>query len=108
MRVRASSLNYRDLMVLKGGGRGPAAGPKVRIRFPPAVSRQTIGSSAAEPHLPFVMGQHGDAVFAFGGTSQPVERSAAASRLMSAKLVNSRFGVYYDTVDPSPAIPRHS
>jgi hypothetical protein len=24
MRVRASSLNYRDLMVLKGGGRGPA------------------------------------------------------------------------------------
>jgi hypothetical protein len=24
----------------------------VRIRFPPAVSRQTIGSSAAEPHLP--------------------------------------------------------
>jgi NADPH:quinone reductase-like Zn-dependent oxidoreductase len=24
MRVRASSLNYRDLIVLKGGGRGPA------------------------------------------------------------------------------------
>jgi NADPH:quinone reductase-like Zn-dependent oxidoreductase len=23
MRVRTSSLNYRDLMVLKGGGRGP-------------------------------------------------------------------------------------
>ena len=23
MRVRASSLNYRDLMILKGGGRGP-------------------------------------------------------------------------------------
>jgi len=23
MRVRASSLNYRDLMVLRGGGRGP-------------------------------------------------------------------------------------
>ena len=23
MRVLASSLNYRDLMVLKGGGRGP-------------------------------------------------------------------------------------
>jgi NADPH:quinone reductase-like Zn-dependent oxidoreductase len=23
MRVRASSLNYHDLMVLKGGGRGP-------------------------------------------------------------------------------------
>ena len=23
MRVRATSLNYRDLMVLKGGGRGP-------------------------------------------------------------------------------------
>jgi NADPH:quinone reductase-like Zn-dependent oxidoreductase len=23
MRVRASSVNYRDLMVLKGGGRGP-------------------------------------------------------------------------------------
>jgi NADPH:quinone reductase-like Zn-dependent oxidoreductase len=26
MRVRASSLNYRDLMVLKGGGRGPKLG----------------------------------------------------------------------------------
>ena len=24
MRVRASSLNYHELMVLKGGGRGPA------------------------------------------------------------------------------------
>jgi NADPH:quinone reductase-like Zn-dependent oxidoreductase len=24
MRVRASSLNYRDLMVLEGGGRGPS------------------------------------------------------------------------------------
>lgn len=24
MRVRATSLNYRDLMLLKGGGRGPA------------------------------------------------------------------------------------
>jgi NADPH:quinone reductase-like Zn-dependent oxidoreductase len=27
-RVRASSLNYRDLMVLKGGGRGPV---KIRV-----------------------------------------------------------------------------
>ena len=34
------------------------AGPKVRIRFSPAVSRQTIGSSVAEPHLPFVMSQN--------------------------------------------------
>src|SRR6516164_8628440 len=34
------------------------AGPMVRIRFPPAVSRQTIGSSVAKPHLPFVMSQH--------------------------------------------------
>jgi len=32
--------------------------PKVRIHSPPAVSRQTIRSSAAEPHLPFVMSQH--------------------------------------------------
>src|SRR6516162_6707422 len=30
---------------------------QVRIHLPPAVSRQTIGSSAAEPHLPFVMSQ---------------------------------------------------
>jgi NADPH:quinone reductase-like Zn-dependent oxidoreductase len=33
MRVRASSLSYRDLMVLKGGGRGPTksryAAPRV-------------------------------------------------------------------------------
>src|SRR6516162_10288841 len=34
------------------------AGPMVRIHSPPAVSRQTIGSSVAKPHLPFVMSQH--------------------------------------------------
>src|SRR6516225_4938927 len=33
-------------------------GPRVRIPFAPPVSRQTIGSSVAEPHLPFVMSQH--------------------------------------------------
>jgi NADPH:quinone reductase-like Zn-dependent oxidoreductase len=27
MQVRRSSLNYRDLMVLKGGGRGPTTAP---------------------------------------------------------------------------------
>src|SRR6516225_9799089 len=31
------------------------AGPMVRIHIPPAVSRQTFGSSAAEPHLLFVI-----------------------------------------------------
>src|SRR6202521_2245731 len=31
MRVRASSLNYRDLMVLKGGGRGPTKGGVVPV-----------------------------------------------------------------------------
>jgi NADPH:quinone reductase-like Zn-dependent oxidoreductase len=37
MRVRASSLDYRDLMVLKGGGRGPT---KLGvIRFPTAPAR---------------------------------------------------------------------
>jgi hypothetical protein len=46
MRVRASSLNYRDLMVLKGGGRGPAAGLKVRIRFPPAGSLRNAQPNA--------------------------------------------------------------
>jgi NADPH:quinone reductase-like Zn-dependent oxidoreductase len=29
MRVRASSLNHRDLMVLKGGGRGPTITPSL-------------------------------------------------------------------------------
>ena len=77
MRVRASSLNYRDLMVLKGGGRGPAAGPKVRIRVPPAVSRQTIGSSVAEPHLPFVMSQH-SCMPELRPTMPPAERAKPA------------------------------
>jgi NADPH:quinone reductase-like Zn-dependent oxidoreductase len=46
MRVRATSLNYRDLMVLKGGGRGPmklgvvplsdGAGEVAAMDLPPA------------------------------------------------------------------------
>ena len=47
MRVRASSLNYRDLMVLKGGGRGPA---KLGvIRYPTAQARSQQSAT----------GQHG-------------------------------------------------
>jgi len=47
MRVRASSLNYRDLMVLKGGGRGPTKigvirCPTVRVRLPPS-ARVSLG-----------------------------------------------------------------
>jgi NADPH:quinone reductase-like Zn-dependent oxidoreductase len=34
MRVRASSLNYRDLMVLKAGGRGPTTRTDVDPRGP--------------------------------------------------------------------------
>ena len=36
MRVRASSLNYRDLMVLKGGGRGPKGSASCRSPTAPA------------------------------------------------------------------------
>jgi hypothetical protein len=36
MRVRASSLNYRDLMVLKGGGRGPTKLGVVPLSVPTA------------------------------------------------------------------------
>jgi hypothetical protein len=39
MRVRASSLNYRDLMVLKGGGRGPTKLASCRFQMAPARSR---------------------------------------------------------------------
>ena len=49
MRVRASSLNYRDLMVLKGSGRGP---PHPGGNTAPC-SRFDWGSSAlADPQLP--------------------------------------------------------
>ena len=47
----------------------------VRIRFPPAVSRQTIGSSAAEPHLPFVMNQRKRSV---SGPAQAAARVASS------------------------------
>ena len=50
------SLSTRRLARRRWSAAGPlskavsfAAGPMVRIRFPPAVSRQTIGSSAVEP-----------------------------------------------------------
>ena len=56
MRVRASSLNYRDLMVLKGGGRGPTklgvvplsdgAGEVAVIGGGVTQSRSATGSSA--------------------------------------------------------------
>jgi hypothetical protein len=50
MRVRASSLNYRDLMVLKGSGRGPTKltmafaqfGSKCVIRRPCLASSRTV------------------------------------------------------------------
>jgi NADPH:quinone reductase-like Zn-dependent oxidoreductase len=41
MRVRASSLNYRDLMVLKGGGRGPRKPGVVALPTAPAKSLQS-------------------------------------------------------------------
>src|SRR5215472_13323811 len=57
MRVRASSLNYRDLMVLKGGGRGPTklgvvplsdgAGEVAAIGDGVTRSRSATGSPAA-------------------------------------------------------------
>ena len=57
VRVRATSLNYRDLMVLKGGGRGPTKLGVVPLsdgagEVPPSVmaspgSRSGTGSSAA-------------------------------------------------------------
>ena len=53
-----SNLSVRHLSSATAESPFTRAGPMVRIRFPPAVSRQTIGSSAAEPHLPFVMSRH--------------------------------------------------
>src|SRR6516164_9337528 len=53
-----SNLSVRHLSSTTAERPFTRAGPMVRIRFPPAVSRQTIGSSAAEPHLPFVMSRH--------------------------------------------------
>ena len=51
MRVRASSLNYRDLMVLKGGGRGPTKIGVVRCPTAPARSQRSakglLGSKLA-------------------------------------------------------------
>src|SRR5215471_10032540 len=43
MQVRASSLNYRDLMVLKGGGRGPTKMGVVPLSDGPVRSRQSEG-----------------------------------------------------------------
>src|SRR6516225_10213677 len=60
MRVRASSLNYRDLMVLKGGGRGPTklgviplsdgAGEVAAVGE--GVTRVKIGDQIAEAGIP--------------------------------------------------------
>src|SRR5262245_51817036 len=55
MRVRASSLNYRDLMVLKGGGRGPTKpgviplsdGSGEVVAIGDAVTRVKIGDRVA-------------------------------------------------------------
>ena len=60
MRVRASSLNYRDLMVLKGGGRGPTklgviplsdgAGEVAAVGD--GVTRVKVGDQIAEAGIP--------------------------------------------------------
>ena len=51
MRVRASSRNYRDLMVLKGGGRGPTKLGVVPLSDGPARSQRSakelLGSKLA-------------------------------------------------------------
>ena len=55
---------------------------RVRSRLPPpAVSRQTIGSSAAEPHLPFVMSQH-----PCMPELRPTMRTTEASRRLAAAV----------------------
>jgi hypothetical protein len=41
VRVRASSLNYRDLMVLKGGGRGPTKLGVIPLSDGPVRSRRS-------------------------------------------------------------------
>jgi len=56
-------------------------GPRVRIRLAPAVSRQTIGSSAAELHLPFVMSQH-----PCMPELRPTMRTTEASRRLAAAV----------------------
>jgi NADPH:quinone reductase-like Zn-dependent oxidoreductase len=62
MRVRASSLNYRDLMVLKGGGRGPTK-PDCRaasdgvVRSPPwAMGSRGSGSATGSSAPSFYAG----------------------------------------------------
>ena len=55
--------------------------PMVRIRFPPAGSRQTIGSSAAQLHLPFVMSQH-----PCMPELRPTMRTTEASRRLAAAV----------------------
>jgi hypothetical protein len=49
-----SSAPFKSICVSTKTTRFLREGPMVRIRLPPAVSPRTIGSSAAEPHLPFV------------------------------------------------------
>ena len=44
VRVRATSLDYRDLMVLKGGGRGPTKVGVVPLRVPARLSRSAAAS----------------------------------------------------------------
>ena len=46
MRVRASSLNYRDLMVLKGGGRGPTKVGVVPLSDGAGLPRPSVSSRA--------------------------------------------------------------
>ena len=59
MRVRASSLNYRDLMVLKGGGRGPTKLGVVPLSDGAGMSVQTLCRRAtASKHLPTKSGMH--------------------------------------------------
>jgi NADPH:quinone reductase-like Zn-dependent oxidoreductase len=46
MRVRASSLNYRDLMVLKGGGRGPTKLGVVPLSDATGYGRRSLAETA--------------------------------------------------------------
>jgi hypothetical protein len=48
MRVRASSLNYRDVMVLKSGGHGPTKAGVIRFWMVPAMLKRSARGDAGQ------------------------------------------------------------
>src|SRR6516164_2702296 len=90
-------------MISTPGSRGLQMAPNARP-CQPGVIKEQLQAARSNPPTTRLGSVQCRAERKHSAQGEPAESSV----LRRGHLVNSRFGVYYDAVDPSPAIPRPS